>query len=853
MRYGPAPVRSRLATSLAVLALLALVVAQLWPGLSNGLSPPISWDHGSHLGKAMLTAELLPSLRGWTDLVECGVPLNTLYSPTGTIWILLFRLFTPFLEWHQTYALAIVGFRFMVALCVYRLARAAGASPLAAMLAGVLALADTGDHSEGGWFYDVLYGVWPMSLAMCFFFLAFAELLELVEGTHEPRALRRKSALAMVLLGIALFSHQMALVTFGLVIPVLVLVRALSGSSLRTDLVRMLPVTLVAGLVAAWWMVPMLSMSGWLEDHGQLYIGTDDMGGRMVAGEGILRGGAWTGVLVAIGLGIGMLGRPSRRTLAFGALIVMIAAASGWFLALDASRFLPPLGRLIYPRLMMAAKPMVFALVGCALHDLFERVRPALRAERRSARGRVSLVLGAALLLPFVPSVPSRLGELLVARDVPTTASLGTWNEWQAAWAWVRGHDDDRFWRVAYFTESTHLPQAAGAYSGRPGHITGALVGESFRNNTDSTHPDALRAMNVRYVVTEGPASGALAGAVAELEVFGLLHLYELRDWSDRVVDAPLGEATPSVSAYENERVVFAPNGARSVVVRRAIAPGWHAYADGVEIAIDEERVFDSPRLRLMRLELPEGVREVEIAYSGFRAPFVLGWLLTMLGLAIAALTAGGWERLPAAPRDAALARATALRDRLWSRLPPRARSVLVEQWPALVCAAPFLALALAVSIHARGAHLPRTPFSAHVERVDGSTLPCDGGGVRHVCAGTAVERVQVATDGVYHSCLSAWPIQGGTLVLEWDEVPMTGTLRIGAGVDDQAFLRTGEPIEVTTRIDGGDPSVLRVPLSHEWVTQTLPLDDGGIHDVRIEVRARDTSRRWLCLDAVAR
>ena len=73
--------RRRQLASFASLAVVALVATiQLWPGLSDDLSPPISWDHGSHLGKAMLTAqELLPfSLRGWTDLVECGVPLGTL-------------------------------------------------------------------------------------------------------------------------------------------------------------------------------------------------------------------------------------------------------------------------------------------------------------------------------------------------------------------------------------------------------------------------------------------------------------------------------------------------------------------------------------------------------------------------------------------------------------------------------------------------------------------------------------------------------------------------------------------------------------------------------------------------------
>jgi hypothetical protein len=359
--------------------------------------------------------------------------------------------------------------------------------------------------------------------------------------------------------------------------------------------------------------------------------------------------------------------------------------------------------------------------------------------------------------------------------------------------------------------------------------------------------------MNVRYVVTEGPASGALAGAVSELERFGALRLHELNGWSDRVVDAPLGEAIPTLSVYEDERVVFAPEGARSVVIRRATGPGWHAYADGVEVPIEEERVYDSPRLRLMRLELPAGVREVELVYRGFRAPFVLGWLLTLLGLAAVVLLAGGWEMLPAERRDALITVASRFGSGAWARAPERVRALLSAHWPALACAAPLVGLGLVIALGARGTHLPRTPHEARIERGDGSVLPCSGGGARHVCAGTTVERTQVAVDGVYHSCLSAWPVREGALVLAWQGVPMSGSLRIGAGVDDQAFLRTGEPIEVTVRLDEEAPEVLRVPLSHEWVTLDVPLARSGPHDLRLEVRSRETSRRWLCLDAVAR
>lgn len=838
------------ALSLAVIALVAMV--QLWPGLSNGLSPPMSWDHGSHLGKAMLTAQhLLPwSLRGWTDLVECGVPLGTLYTPIGTMWILLFRALTPWLEWHQSYALAFLGFRVLVGASVLRLSRSVGAGWIGAVVAGLLALADFGDHSEGGWFYDVEYGVWPMSIAMCFFFLALADLVAYVE-----RGERVVGARAALLLGVALFSHQMALVAFGLVVPCLVLARR-SGDrgTLREDLRRVLPVAIVGGMVASWWMLPMLSMSAWLEDHGQLYQSTLDMGARLVGGEAVLdrsgAGNVWTNVLVTLGLGVALLDRGPRRSLALGALVAMIFGSAGWFLALDASRFLPAFGRIVYPRLMMVSKPMLFALAGVLVHDVIVRVAPVVRAQLRSNRGRWGLGLAALALVPFVPDMPARISTSLFERHVATTASGSGWDDWQAAWRWVAERPDDGFYRVAYFSESTHLPQAAPGYTGRPAHITGPLVGESFRNNTDSTHPIALRAMNVRYVVTEGPPSFELAGESHVVESFGRLVVSELDRWNGAVASAPDGDGEPRTLALEDEHVVIDPGGARVVVVHRALGPGWVANADGEVVPIGEERVFDSARLRLMRIEVPAGTERLELRYQGFRAPHWLGMLATILGLVIVALWAGGWERIPSHRRT----KLVAAFERAEARVPPR----VWVWWPAVVCALPFaLVLALAAR-NARGTHLPRMIGAAHGAILDaaGGEVPCsrraEDGAL--LCGSLTVERTQVAVDGVYHSCLTAHPPHGGMLVLAWDHVALGSSLRVGGGVDDAAFLRRGAPIEVRVSIDGSEVTELDVPVSHEWIERTVEVPGGsGAHDVRIEVRSDETSRRDLCLDLISR
>ena len=158
---------------LFALALAAIATAQLWPGLSAGLAPPISWDHGSHLGKAMLTWEMLPSLRGWSDLIETAVPINTVYTATGTILILLVRVFTQDLDWTQTYAISIVVFRTITALSVTVWAVGAGAIAwvgvgiAAALLAYEHSLVAADDLSKLDAAFFTMNGVISMAFFAC--------------------------------------------------------------------------------------------------------------------------------------------------------------------------------------------------------------------------------------------------------------------------------------------------------------------------------------------------------------------------------------------------------------------------------------------------------------------------------------------------------------------------------------------------------------------------------------------------------------------------------------------------------------------------------------------------------------
>jgi len=835
-------------------AICALATAQLWPGLSEGLSPPLSWDHGSHLGKAMLTWEHLPSLRFWTDLIEMGVPLNTAYTATGTLLIMLVRVFTQHLEWTQTYALSVLTFRCLVGLSVARLAYALKAGFPGALVAGFLVLTDFGDHSEGGWFYDVFYGVWPMSLAMAIFFFALADLLEFLDEGSRSRGFR-----AMTLMGIALFSHQATLLAIGSVIPALVLVRLTSTRpTLREDLKKLVLVLSIAGLISLWWLLPMFGFTAWLDDHGQYYRSTMDTGYGFARGEGILRGGPWGSVLAAMGILYGALsGDARRRSVAVAALLAVIISSPDWFLALDMGRYMPSLGRIVFPRMMMIAKPMVFALAGALVGDLVSRLRHSWRDWLGQPQGKLGLGLVLIALLPFLTRVPEAFRELAITRDVPYTSRLPEWSSWQSAWRFIRAdreaHPEVGFYRVFWLHEGTHLGQSSPAFTHVPGHVTGVLVGEAFRNTSDGTHPDALRAMNIRYVVAFQPLPYPLSSQTDLVTTRGMASIYTLRDWSSEVVSDLDGRVHPSVRNYEDERIVFSPNGATNLLIRRAYAPPMHAYADGHEVPIELERIPDSPHLRLMRIEVPANTERVEVRYEGLGMRNVIGTLGTLIGTLLA-LYYRLRSKLPV--RVLALERkATSVLTGLFIKVPAGPRTWLEAYWPPITLILPVIALGALLAHAGRGyhvaQHLSDTTLSYRASASE-APLPCSGGDAACAELGIRLSAESSCVDGWIRSCIAAGPPSHGSLIVRVPDAPRNGTLVLSGGVNDDAYAR-GDGAPITMRVFEGETSLgsVDVPYGRHWETGEFPLHGQG--ELGIEVAGGGAGRHMFCFDAIVR
>jgi hypothetical protein len=260
-------------------------------------------------------------------------------------------------------------------------------------------------------------------------------------------------------------------------------------------------------------------------------------------------------------------------------------------------------------------------------------------------------------------------------------------------------------------------------------------------------------------------------------------------------------------------------------------------------------------RRRLMRVSIPEGAREVVVAYRATRPLDVLALALTLLGLASVVLLTGQGVRVTAL-RAAIASRVGALRD----RAPDRTLAAVDRWWPTVVCVLPLLGLGLVLARNARGTHLAHHLDQAVIRRnpligddeVCQERVPEDG----FRCASTpqyTFQRTQMCIDGRYHSCISAGPTAGRPLSFTWSDLPITGTLELAGGVADATQARgTGGFIQLRARVDGRELIELDVPNGIAWVEGHAAIPEGA-HELEIEVVPSSPSQREFCFDAILR
>ncbi|MBD3267852.1 hypothetical protein GF373_14385 [bacterium] len=295
-----------------------------------------SVDHLTHFTLAQLTwANLMAhaQLEGWCSAIGCGIPLNELYPPGGTLFSCLARMVTFGIFSHETtYSLTVLAAYLFFAFAIYHAMRKSF-GPTAALLWLVLALLDS-----GSWFYGYLQffdvGMWPMGVGLGFSILAFAE----CASSRFPRS-KWHLLLAGFALAAAWLFHPLNFIVNAFWIVILLAAHtknwvesryANGNTHTRRDIAGLagfiLAVFLGAGLSAFYWL-PFVFSHGWMELYGTWGRISQDIGKAMIDGTVFPHALPWITFFGIVGLFWGLVSK-NRFT-------VCLSVFTAWMLFLS--------------------------------------------------------------------------------------------------------------------------------------------------------------------------------------------------------------------------------------------------------------------------------------------------------------------------------------------------------------------------------------------------------------------------------------------------------------------------------------------------------------------------------------
>jgi hypothetical protein len=838
-------------TLLPPLAVVALAVLLLRDLVGGGM--PVSHDHPVHLYKAWhFWDEMLQQgrLRGWSSYWFFGYPAEELYPIGPDLWVALFRALTfGALSWEATYSLSFIGVFAFSGWAVYAFARrhfgiAAG------LVAAALWLLDPGAYREGGWSYTVDWAVWVQILAMAFLLLALAKLEDVLE-----RGRPRDWAAAGLLFGAALLSHQMNVLLLGLGLPLFLLARVTAaGRPLGREAARTGGVLGLGILVAGFWLLPMLARKGWTTNIGDLWSPLETAARGLVNGR--IFGNVWPGAVLA-GLAGGAIGVAGRRWIAVflmtlsGALI--FAATSTAFHDLDLFSIASAFGKLQYQRLLIPAKVGIFILAGYAVRvgcDAIAARRgpPPLPRPGRALRALGLAILVAAVLAPFARPMLSEfkehylkgVGALEVDTEDRDRGDYQDFLEWSRA-AW---DDSAVFYRIAYELDyHDHTMMAAPVHNHTPYYKIGYTPAKLFKHAPEESGDGLYKALSVRYVVTRRTKRGPAWDEVAR---FGRIRVYRFTRFdADRWrLDGP---GTVDAVAFGEERIHLSISGtAPGTRLRLHVGnhPRWRVRMNGETVDVDEVPAVPGGPPMLMEFPVEDGDLVVEYVT---RTPDALGWLATLLGLALCGLLLAASRRPPWAVR---LAGRLSAPGRWIVRLAPWAVAAVA------LAAVAFVGLRLHGASYGGMGEDDLAGYLPDAEITLAGTACDDRQGDRFFCSDKAwnyVGRTVQRFDGAFHSCVWAHPSDKGPLEIRIPSVRLGEAITGSHGISDSGRSKghRGGAVDVEILADGTLLGRLSVREHQGWAPVSVDTGDRAGDDVELLLRitAAKAGRRHFCFD----
>lgn len=585
---------------------------------------PNSHDHPTHAFKAWhFWTEMLARgrLRGWSHFWGFGFPSDELVPSGGELWVASFRALTlGQLSWLRTYALAFAAFLLLKSLAAFVFTRRFFGSRAGVIAAWLTAL-DVGAFSQGGWVWNTEWGVWPVSLSMCFCLLAFVQL------DNQLRLGRARYALyAGVLIAAALLAHQVAVFVTA-VAPAFLLIEHYIGR-------RPAPLSRLAGalgtllfglLLAAFSVVPFVARSRYTMDLG---VADQPLAGVLLdivelrvfsRLSPVVHGLALVGAVLAL--------RARRRGAVFvsASALACVLLSSELLLALHLERVVPSLIKIEAARMLLVAKLFWFPLAAYAATRLWSLAGRSHRAGLR--RGlRVALVAG--LIFPPLP----RLYQTFIERGLQGETDTAYWADFERAFSWGKAQREQQpgHYRIAYdMHPDDHTSTLAPIFGGGLTYKIGGTPSQIFDAVPMSDGPDLLQALSVRFVISARPLSEPLFTLEQR---FGALAAYRFNRF-DAAPFSLIGAGHAELLEFEPERVRVRLSGTNEQSRLRlhvAAYARWRASLDGQVLPIRPVTVSGAEDPILM--EVPALPGELALEYVD-GAPDRLGRWLSLAAL----------------------------------------------------------------------------------------------------------------------------------------------------------------------------------------------------------------------------
>jgi hypothetical protein len=324
---------------------------------------------------------------------------------------------------------------------------------------------------------------------------------------------------------------------------------------------------------------------------------------------------------------------------------VCIIFSSSSFVNLFGVEFAKWAGKhMTFNRLLMLIKPFWYGAAGFLLVTAARGIGQFVRrgAEQRDAGwGRVRQWISAAGMALFVSGFVLPVLYYTLAVFVRNEVLRPT--QWHSerpdlaardafvAWAKAQSRDESQFFRIAYgFEADEHTLAVLNKDIPFPMYKVWNTPTGHFKYNVDSSTNQALRAVNVRYALTERPISRPDFNLERTFD--GRLRLYSFKDWDPNPFVVNGGGKVRLVS-LRDERIVLRaePGASGSLRLNVSYFPKWRATRDGVPVPITAVPAAGVEKSAFMQVPLAPGIYEFRYR-RGFSD--YIGTLLGLVGLA---------------------------------------------------------------------------------------------------------------------------------------------------------------------------------------------------------------------------